>query len=87
MVILIFYASIIFEKINMESMESMSGGFVRVLSEPKDKIGINQQINVLNDNMEDESFEVTLEFQINDDEKYDVSKYKRYFQVRSKRPL
>ena len=57
-------------------MESMSGGFVRVLSENEDRIDNGQKINVLHDIMQDEAFEAALEFQINDDdEKDDVSKY------------
>ena len=70
--IIFFYAKTFFEK----TMESMSGGFVRVLSENEDKIDNGQKINVLHDIMQDEAFEAALEFQINnDDEKDDVSKY------------
>ena len=61
-------------------MESMSGGFVRILSESEEKIDIGQKINVLDDIMQDEAFEAALEFQINDDEKDDVSKYKILFE-------
>ena len=65
-------------------MESMSGGFVRILSESEEKIDIGQKINVLDDIMQDEAFEAALEFQINDDEKDDVSKYKILFKKKKK---
>ena len=64
-------------------MESMSGGFVRILSESEEKIDIGQKINVLDDIMQDEAFEAALEFQINDDEKDDVSKYKILFEKKN----